>query len=63
MDSSYTFQFSSSSALDALQAGTYDPIAFYQARLDVFNLSVMADYDQLVCLPSLTAIDKLLVSN
>jgi SNF2 family DNA or RNA helicase len=58
MDSSYTFQFNSSSALAALQTGTYDPIAFYQARLDVFNLSVMADYDQLVCLPSLTAIDK-----
>ena len=58
MDSTYTFQFSSSAALEALRSGTYDPIEFYQARLDVFNLSVMADYDQLVCLPTLTAIDK-----
>jgi SNF2 family DNA or RNA helicase len=58
MDSTYTFQFSSSAALEALQAGAYDSIDFYQARLDVFNLSVMADYDQLVCLPTLTAIDK-----
>ncbi len=58
MDSSYTFQFNTSSALEALRAGNYDPIEFYQARLEVFNLSVMADYDQLVCLPALTAIDK-----
>jgi len=58
MDSSYTFQFSTSSALEALRTGHYDLIEFYQARLDVFNLSVMADYDQLVCLPALTGIDK-----
>ena len=58
MVSSYTFRFNTSSALEALQTGTYDPIDFYRARLDVFNLSVMADYDQLVCLPSLTTIDK-----
>ncbi|MBD2777396.1 DEAD/DEAH box helicase [Iningainema tapete] len=54
----YTFKFNSSSALEALRTGEYDPINFYQARLDLFNLSVMADYDQLVCLPTLTAIDK-----
>ncbi|MDY7022282.1 MAG: SNF2-related protein [Cyanobacteriota bacterium] len=58
MDSSYTFEFNSSNALEALLTGSYDPLEFYQARLDVFNLSVMADYDQLVCLPTLTAIDK-----
>jgi SNF2 family DNA or RNA helicase len=58
MSNSYTFQFNPSSALEALRTGTYDPVEFYQARLDVFNLSVMADYDQLVCLPTLTAIDK-----
>lgn len=58
MDSSYTFEFNPSHALEALQTGTYDPLEFYQARLDVFNLSVMADYDQLVCLPTLTTIDK-----
>ena len=54
----YTFKFNSSTALSALQAGKYDPIDFYQARLDLFNLSIMADYDQLICLPTLTAIDK-----
>ena len=54
----YTFKFNSSTALSALQAGEYDPIDFYQARLDLFNLSIMADYDQLICLPTLTAIDK-----
>jgi SNF2 family DNA or RNA helicase len=58
IDSSYTFQFNASDALEALQTGTFDPIACYQARLDLFNLSVMADYDQLVCLPTLTTIDK-----
>ena len=54
----YTFKFNSSTALEALQAGKYDHIDFYQARLDLFNLSIMADYDQLICLPTLTAIDK-----
>ena len=58
MDKNYTFKFNSSTALEALKAGDYDPINFYEARLDLFNLSIMADYDQLVCLPTLTAIDK-----
>lgn len=58
METNYTFKFNSDTALSALKAGLYDPINFYQARLDLFNLSVMADYDQLICLPTLTAIDK-----
>lgn len=58
METNYTFKFNSSTALSALKAGKYDPINFYQARLDLFSLSVMADYDQLICLPTLTAIDK-----
>ena len=58
MDKKYEFKFKSSTALLALKAGNYDPINFYQARLDLFNLSIMADYDQLVCLTTLTAIDK-----
>jgi SNF2 family DNA or RNA helicase len=58
MEKNYTFKFNSSTALEALQVGKYDPINFYEARLDLFNLSVMADYDQLICLPTLTAIDK-----
>ncbi len=58
METNYTFKFNSDTALSALKAGKYDPINFYEARLDLFNLSVMADYDQLICLPTLTAIDK-----
>lgn len=58
MEKNYTFKFNSDTALSALKAGLYDPINFYKARLDLFNLSVMADYDQLICLPTLTAIDK-----
>ncbi|WP_414573325.1 DEAD/DEAH box helicase [Nostoc sp. CCY 9925] len=58
METNYTFKFNSSTALEALKVGKYDPLKFYEARLDLFNLSVMADYDQLICLPTLTAIDK-----
>ncbi|MCC5661189.1 DEAD/DEAH box helicase family protein [Nostoc sp. XA010] len=58
METNYTFKFNSDTAKSALKAGKYDPINFYEARLDLFNLSVMADYDQLICLPTLTAIDK-----
>jgi SNF2 family DNA or RNA helicase len=58
METNYTFKFNSDTALSALKAAKYDPINFYEARLDLFNLSVMADYDQLICLPTLTAIDK-----
>lgn len=58
MNQDYTFKFNSSTALEALKASKYDPINFYEARLDLFKLSVMADYDQLVCLPNLNTIDK-----
>lgn len=58
MEKNYTFKFNSDTALSALKVGKYDPLNFYEARLDLFNLSVMADYDQLICLPTLTAIDK-----
>lgn len=58
MDSSYTFKFDTSNILTTLQQGKYDPIDFYESRLDLFNLSIMADYDQLICLPQLTSIDK-----
>lgn len=57
-DISYTFKFNAASVFEALQSGVYDPIEFYEARLDLYNLSVMADYDQLLCLPNLTKIDK-----
>jgi SNF2 family DNA or RNA helicase len=58
MDSLYTFKFNHSRALQSLADGLCDDINYYEARKKLFNLSVMADYDQLVCLPTLTAIDK-----
>jgi SNF2 family DNA or RNA helicase len=58
MDSLYTFKFNHSSALQALADGQTDNLNYYEARKKLFSLSVMADYDQLVCLPTLTAIDK-----
>ncbi|MBD0362153.1 MAG: DEAD/DEAH box helicase family protein [Coleofasciculus sp. C3-bin4] len=58
MDNFYTFKFNHSSALQALEVGQTDEIDYYEARRKLFNLSIMADYDQLVCLPTLSAIDK-----
>jgi len=58
MDSLYTFKFNHSAALQALGKGLVDNLDYYEARIKLFNLSVMADYDQLVCLPTLNEIDK-----
>jgi SNF2 family DNA or RNA helicase len=58
MDSSYIFKFIPSTTLQAFKAGSFDSLDYYQARLNLFNLSVMADYDQLVCLPTLNNIDQ-----
>jgi len=58
MDNFYNFKFNHTPALQALIDGQSDSIDYYYARQSLFNLSLMADYDQLVCLPSLTAIDK-----
>jgi len=58
MDNLYRFKFNHSSALQALTEGQTDTIDYYEARKKLFNLSIMADYDQLVCLPTLTEIDK-----
>ena len=55
---SHTFKFSPSLTLEALESQQFNDLGYYQVRLDLFNLSIMADYDQLVCLPTLTAIDK-----
>ncbi|MHC5854453.1 hypothetical protein [Nostoc sp.] len=41
MEKNYTFKFNSDTALEALKVGKYDPINFYEARLALFNLSVM----------------------
>ena len=37
MEKNYTFKFNSDTALSALKVGKYDPINFYEARLDLFN--------------------------
>ncbi len=58
MDNFYTFKFNHSKALTALQVGQTDALDYYEARTELFNLSLMADYDSLVCLPTLTAIDQ-----
>lgn len=58
MDNLYTFKFNHSAALQTLVSGLPDNLDYYEARIKLFNLSVMADYDQLVCLPTLTGIDQ-----
>ncbi len=59
MDDFYSFHFDNSPALEAFKQGQADSSwDYYEARLELFNLSVLADYDQLVCLPTLTNIDK-----
>lgn len=58
MDNFYTFKFNHTPALQALIDGQTDSIDYYYARQSLFNLSLMADYDSLVCLTNLTAIDK-----
>jgi SNF2 family DNA or RNA helicase len=58
MDKVYNFKFNSSQAMTALKERQHDDIKYYEARNQLFKLSLMADYDQLVCLPSLTSIDK-----
>jgi SNF2 family DNA or RNA helicase len=58
MNNLYTFRFNDSKALHALKTGRCDSLEYYEVRLDLFKLSTMADYDQLVCLPALTQIDK-----
>lgn len=58
MDNFYTFKFNHSKAMTALKVGQIDALDYYYARIELSNLSLMADYDQLVCLPTLTKIDK-----
>jgi SNF2 family DNA or RNA helicase len=58
MDNFYSFTFNPTQALTALKGRQHDDIKYYNARNSLFKLSLMADYDQLVCLPSLTTIDK-----
>jgi len=48
MENFYTFKFNHSKAMTALKVGQSDSIDYYEARTELFNLSLMADYDSLV---------------
>ncbi len=58
MSNFYSFQFSDSSAAKAFRESHFSTLESYEARLSLFQLKILADYDQLVCLPSLQHIDK-----
>ncbi|RKZ80989.1 MAG: ATP-dependent helicase [Candidatus Parabeggiatoa sp. nov. 1] len=59
MSNSYAFKFKPSPALQLLKTGKTDVLDdYYETRLALFNLSILADYDQLVCLPALHHVDK-----
>lgn len=58
MSDLYSFRFVESPAATALNNEQISNVANYEARLSLFQLKVLADYDQLVCLPALHHIDK-----
>ena len=58
MNDSYSLKFEDSQAAYALKNRQFSSYESYEARLSLFNLSILADYDQLVCLPELYNIDK-----
>jgi SNF2 family DNA or RNA helicase len=58
MSDLYSFRFVESAAESALKNQQVSSLTNYEARLSLFQLKVLADYDQLVCLPALHHIDK-----
>jgi SNF2 family DNA or RNA helicase len=58
MSDLYSFQFVESTAANAFKNQQISKIDNYEARRSLFQLKVLADYDQLVCLPALHHIDK-----
>lgn len=58
MSDLYSFRFVESTAANALLNEQFSELTNYEARLSLFQLKVLADYDQLVCLPALHHIDK-----
>ena len=58
MTKDFSFQFKTSPAIQALQEFKVASLPEYEARLALFNLSVLADYDVLAALNALTNIDK-----
>ena len=58
MSDLYSFQFVESAAANAFKQQQLGELENYEARYSLFQLKVLADYDQLVCLPLLHQIDK-----
>ncbi|NET08438.1 MAG: DEAD/DEAH box helicase family protein [Merismopedia sp. SIO2A8] len=58
MSDLYSFQFEESPASAALKNCQWSSALEYETRLALFNLKVLADYDQLLCLPELVNLDK-----
>lgn len=55
---SQSFQFEDSAAQKALTNWQLSPLETYEARLTLLKVAILADYDELVCLPDLTKIDQ-----
>ncbi len=55
---SQSFQFEASAVQNALTKWQVSPLEAYEARLALLKVAILADYDELVCLPELTEIDK-----
>jgi SNF2 family DNA or RNA helicase len=58
MSDFYSFKFIESAASIAFNHHQQGELEHYEARNALFQLKILADYDQLVCLPTLQHIDK-----
>ncbi len=58
MSDLYSFRFVESAAAKAFKNEQISQLSNYEARLSLFQLKVLAEVDQLVCLPALHHIDK-----
>ncbi|MDJ0594299.1 MAG: SNF2-related protein [Pleurocapsa sp. MO_226.B13] len=58
MSDLYSFRFIESAAANAFKNQQKSELSCYEARRSLFQLKILADYDQLVCLPALHHIDK-----
>ena len=58
MSDLYSFRFVESAAAFAFKNQQQDELDCYEARLNLFLLKILAEVDQLVCLPALHHIDK-----
>lgn len=58
MSDLYSFQFIDNKAATAFKNLDVSELDYLEARCSLFQLKVLADYDQLVCLPALHHIDK-----